>query len=71
MHFIDLNNVQNFKMGTMAALGDDQLAWLKADLANLSHSTPIVVLAHIPMWTIWAPWGAHMIMDVVLDSLVG
>jgi membrane protease YdiL (CAAX protease family) len=21
--------------------------------------------------TIWAPWGAHMIMDVVLDSLVG
>ena len=21
--------------------------------------------------TMWAPWGAHMIMDVVLDSLVG
>ncbi len=21
--------------------------------------------------TIWAPWGAHMIMDIVLDSLVG
>jgi len=21
--------------------------------------------------TLWAPWGAHMIMDVVLDSLVG
>lgn len=57
VHFIGLNNVQNFKMGTMAALGDEQLAWLRADLANVSHSTPIVVFAHIPMWTIWAPWG--------------
>jgi 3',5'-cyclic AMP phosphodiesterase CpdA len=57
VHFVGLNNVLNFKMGTLAALGDDQLAWLKSDLANVSHSTPIVVLAHIPMWTIWAPWG--------------
>ncbi|MBB6187944.1 metallophosphoesterase [Rhodanobacter sp. MP7CTX1] len=57
VHFIGLNNVQNFKMGTMAALGDEQLEWLKTDLANVSHSTPIVVFAHIPMWTIWAPWG--------------
>jgi membrane protease YdiL (CAAX protease family) len=21
--------------------------------------------------TVWAPWGAHMVMDIVLDSLVG
>jgi len=21
--------------------------------------------------TLWAPWGAHMLMDIVLDSLVG
>jgi len=56
-HFIGLNNVQNFKAGTMAALGDEQLAWLKADLAGVAHSTPVVVLAHIPLWTIWAPWG--------------
>jgi hypothetical protein len=21
--------------------------------------------------TLWAPWGAYMIMDVALDSLVG
>jgi len=57
VHFIGLNNVENFKTGTMAAIGDEQLAWLKGDLAGVSHSTPIVVLAHIPMWTIWAPWG--------------
>jgi Icc protein len=41
----------------MASLGDDQLAWLKSDLAGVSRSTPIVVLAHIPLWTVWEPWG--------------
>ena len=41
----------------MAALGDDQLAWLKRDLESRTPSTPIVVLAHIPLWTVWEPWG--------------
>ena len=57
IHFIGLTNTLNFKAGTMASLGDEQLAWLKADLFRRSSSTPIVVLAHIPMWTIWEPWG--------------
>ncbi|HEY3584055.1 MAG TPA: metallophosphoesterase [Casimicrobiaceae bacterium] len=57
VHFVGLNNVLNFKVGRLAALGDEQLAWLKNDLAQVSHSTPVVVLAHIPMWTIWEPWG--------------
>jgi Icc protein len=57
VHFIGLNNVLNFKMGTMASLGDEQIAWMKGDLAQVSSSTPIVVLGHIPLWTIWEPWG--------------
>jgi 3',5'-cyclic-AMP phosphodiesterase len=57
VHFIGLTNTLNFKAGTMASLGDEQLAWLKQDLAGRSSSTPIVVLGHIPMWTIWEPWG--------------
>jgi 3',5'-cyclic AMP phosphodiesterase CpdA len=57
VHFVGLTNTLNFKAGTMASLGDEQLAWLKADLSNRSRSTPVVVLAHIPMWTIWEPWG--------------
>jgi Icc protein len=57
VHFVALNNVLNFKLGTMAAIGDAQLAWLKGDLAGVSHSTPVVVLGHIPLWTIWEPWG--------------
>jgi 3',5'-cyclic AMP phosphodiesterase CpdA len=57
VHFVGLNNVQNFKARTLAELGDEQLAWFKDDLARLSRSTPIVVLAHIPLWTVWEPWG--------------
>ena len=57
VHFVGLTNTLNFKAGTMASLGDEQLAWLKKDLAGRSSSTPIVVLGHIPMWTIWEPWG--------------
>ena len=57
VHFVGLNNVQNFKAGTMASLGDEQIEWLGRDLAGVRHSTPVVVLAHIPLWTIWEPWG--------------
>ncbi|HSU44291.1 MAG TPA: metallophosphoesterase, partial [Casimicrobiaceae bacterium] len=57
VHFVGLNNVLNFKAGTLAALGDEQLAWMKTDLAGVSHSAPVVVLAHIPLWTIWERWG--------------
>lgn len=57
VHFVGLNNVMNFQAGTLAALGPEQLAWLQADLAGVSRSTPVVVLAHIPLWTVWEPWG--------------
>ena len=33
MHFIALVNVMQFQAGGLGALGDDQLAWLKNDLA--------------------------------------
>jgi 3',5'-cyclic AMP phosphodiesterase CpdA len=57
VHFVGLSNVLNFTAATMTSLGDEQLAWLKRDLAGVSHSTPIVVLGHIPLWTVYAPWG--------------
>jgi membrane protease YdiL (CAAX protease family) len=43
----------------------------------LSLQLTIFVVGVLLSWiarnarTLWAPWGAHMIMDVVLDSLVG
>ena len=57
VHFVALNNVASFHPGGLGHLGDDQLAWLRNDLAHLSASTPVVVFAHIPMWTIYAEWG--------------
>jgi hypothetical protein len=38
-------------------LGQEQLAWLKNDVKGLSSSTPVVVFAHIPLWTIYPEWG--------------
>ncbi len=57
VHFVGLNNVQNLKAGGLGNLGPDQLAWLKDDLAHRSASQPIVVFAHIPLWTVYADWG--------------
>jgi len=57
VHFIALVNVMNFKPNGLGALGDEQLAWLKQDLWHRSASQPIVVFAHMPLWTIYEPWG--------------
>jgi len=57
VHFVGLNNVSDLKPGGMAHLGDDQIAWLAKDLAGLPASTPIVVFAHIPLWTVYEAWG--------------
>lgn len=57
VHFIALVNVANLQPGGMGHLGDEQLIWLARDLAGQSASTPIVVFAHIPLWTVYADWG--------------
>jgi 3',5'-cyclic AMP phosphodiesterase CpdA len=57
VHFISLINVLNFKANGLGALGQPQLEWLEADLKGRSASTPIVVFAHMPLWTIYEPWG--------------
>jgi 3',5'-cyclic AMP phosphodiesterase CpdA len=57
VHFIALVNVMNFKANGLGALGNDQLAWLENDLKGRSSSMPIVVFAHMPLWTIYEGWG--------------
>ena len=56
-HFVGLVNVMNLKAGGMGSLGTDQLEWLEKDLKGRSGSTPIVVFAHIPLWTVYPAWG--------------
>jgi len=52
VHFIGLVNVVDLKAGGLGRLGPEQLAWLEDDIKDKSNSTPIVVFAHIPLWTV-------------------
>jgi len=55
VHFVGL--VNSAALEGMGKLGADQIAWLKDDLSGKSSSTPIVVFAHLPLWTIYPEWG--------------
>ena len=57
IHFVGLNNVQNLRAGGLGNLGEAQLAWLASDLKGRSASQPIVIFAHIPLWTVYPAWG--------------
>jgi 3',5'-cyclic AMP phosphodiesterase CpdA len=57
VHFIGLVNVVDLKAGGLGKLGPEQLEWLEDDLKARAASTPIVVFAHIPLWTVYEQWG--------------
>jgi 3',5'-cyclic AMP phosphodiesterase CpdA len=57
VHFVGLITVKDLKAGGMGHLGDPQLAWLKDDLAGRAASQPVVVFTHVPLWTVYQPWG--------------
>jgi 3',5'-cyclic AMP phosphodiesterase CpdA len=57
VHFIGLVNVMDLKAGGLGNLGNEQLEWLEDDVKGRSASTPIVVFAHIPLWTVYQQWG--------------
>ena len=57
VHFVGLVNVVDLKAGGLGTLGPRQLEWLERDLERLSSSTPVIVFAHIPLWTVYAEWG--------------
>ena len=57
VHFVGLVNVVDLKAGGLGNLGVEQLDWLENDLNGRSASAPIVVFAHIPLWTVYPEWG--------------
>jgi 3',5'-cyclic AMP phosphodiesterase CpdA len=57
VHFVALVNVLQFKPAGLGTLGQEQLDWVASDLKGRSSSTPIVVFAHMPLWTIYESWG--------------
>src|SRR5438874_2508433 len=57
VHFIGLVNVLNLKAGGLGSLGAEQIDWLRKDVSGLSSSTPLVLFAHVPLWTVYPQWG--------------
>ena len=57
VHFVGLVNVLNLKAGGLGSLGREQLEWLEKDVKRLKSSTPVVVFAHIPLWSVYPEWG--------------
>jgi 3',5'-cyclic-AMP phosphodiesterase len=57
VHFVGLNNVQNFEKDKAGGFGAEQLEWLEKDLKGRGASTPVVVFTHVPMWPIYPEWG--------------
>ncbi|HMD48025.1 MAG TPA: metallophosphoesterase [Bryobacteraceae bacterium] len=55
VHFVGLSNVQ--VQEGLGKLGSDQLEWLEADLKTQPASRPVVVFAHIPLWSVYPDWG--------------
>ncbi len=57
VHFIGLVNVLDLQAGGLGRLGTEQLEWLERDVKGRSSSTPIVVFAHVPLWSVYPQWG--------------
>jgi len=43
--------------GSPFMVKEEQIAWLKKDLANVSKDTPIIVMSHSPLYKIFKPWN--------------
>lgn len=52
VHFVALDNVSD----PNGLIGEDQLAWMHADLAKLDRSAPIVLFAHRPLFDLYPQW---------------
>jgi hypothetical protein len=52
VHFIAIDNVSD----PGAKIGDEQMAWLAADLKQLDKKAPIVVLTHRPLFDLAPKW---------------
>jgi hypothetical protein len=68
VHFIAIDNVSD----PGARIGDEQLAWMKADLARLPAGSPIVVLTHRPLFDLvpkwdWATRDGAQAMEILMQ----
>jgi 3',5'-cyclic-AMP phosphodiesterase len=57
VHFVGLVNVVDIQQNGLGSLGAEQLEWLEDDLKGRSSDMPVVVFAHIPLWSVYPQWG--------------
>ena len=55
VHFITL--VNTLSLEKLGHLGNDQIDFVRRDVAGLSPDTPIVVFSHIPLFAMYPAWG--------------
>jgi Icc protein len=55
VHFVGLSNVAALE--GLGKLGSEQIQWLETDLKSQPASRPVVVFAHIPLWSVYPDWG--------------
>src|ERR1700731_1141257 len=55
VHFVGLSNV--VAVEGLGKLGPEQIQWLEGDLKSQPASRPVVVFAHIPLWSVYPEWG--------------
>jgi hypothetical protein len=68
VHFVAVDNVSD----PGARIGEDQLAWMKADLAKRPAGSPIVVLTHRPLFDLapkwdWATRDGAQAIDILMQ----
>ena len=52
IHFVTVDNVSDPK----GLVGEEQLAWLAADLKPLDRAQPVVIFTHRPLWDLKPDW---------------
>jgi len=55
VHFIGLVNTLHLQR--LGHLGNDQIDFVRKDVAGLGSDTPIVVFSHIPLFALYPNWG--------------
>ncbi|MEU9345521.1 metallophosphoesterase [Streptomyces sp. NPDC048278] len=55
VHFIAL--VNTLSLEKLGHLGNDQIDFVRKDLAGLPSDTPVVVFSHIPLFAMYPKWG--------------
>lgn len=56
-HFVVLDSIQPFEEAFIPKLDDEQFAWLQADLAKTDANTPVLIMSHVPIFSVTAFWS--------------